>query len=95
MHYAESIIDRRLEKCSAAISRDENGKTIWIDYWNVDMDSYDDFEEVGRNFEREFPQDFNEIRVGRGFIKVIKASSLVDFAKNIFLKKDIKNGNHQ
>lgn len=93
MHYAESIIDRRLEKCSAAISRDESGKTVWTDYWNVNMDSYDDFEEVGMNFEREFFQDFNEIKVGRGFIKVIKARSLVNFAKNIFLQKDIESGN--
>lgn len=95
MHYAESIINRKVEKCSAATSRDKNGKTIWTDYWNIDMDSYDDFEEIGRNFERKFPQDFNEIKVGGGFIKVIEASSLVDFAKNIFLQKDIENGNHQ
>lgn len=57
LHYAESTIHRKTETCSAATNIDQDGKTIWTNYQNIDLDSYDDFNELGEAFEKEFPNE--------------------------------------
>ncbi|WP_276805177.1 aminoglycoside N(3)-acetyltransferase [Lactobacillus hominis] len=93
LHYAESVINRKTEACSAATSIAENGKTIWTKYQNVDLDSYDDFNELGAAFEKEFPTEWQTLQLGSGIIKVINTRPLIDFAKKWFIKKDRKFGN--
>lgn len=93
LHYAESTIHRKTETCSAATSIDQDGKTIWTDYQNVDLDSYDDFNELGETFEKKCPDEFKSQKLGKGIIKVINSRPLVDFARQWFDEKDHRFGN--
>ncbi|WP_297820177.1 aminoglycoside N(3)-acetyltransferase [uncultured Lactobacillus sp.] len=93
LHYAESTIHRKKQTYSAATGIDESGKTIWTEYQNVDLDSYDDFSELGRTFEKMFPNAFQSITLGHGIIKVINTRPLVEFAQDWFDKKDHQFGN--
>ena len=93
LHYAESTIHRKTETCSAATSIDQDGKTIWTNYQNIDLDSYDDFNELGEAFEKEFPNEVKAQKLGQGIIKVINSKSLIDFARQWFNKKDHQFGN--
>lgn len=93
LHYAESTIQRKVQTYSAATGVDESGTTIWTEYQNVDLDSYDDFSELGRSFEKMFPNAFQSIKLGHGIIKVIDVRPLVEFAQAWFDKKDHKFGN--
>lgn len=88
LHYAESTIGRKSETCLAATDIDQNGKTIWTKYQNIDMDSYDDFNELGAAFEKTCPNDWKTVQLNNGTIKVINAVALTDFAKNWFKQKD-------
>lgn len=93
LHYAESTINRKIETCSAATSIDENGKTIWADYQNVDLDSYDDFNDLGAAFEKEHPTAWQRISLVNCFVKAIQVRPLIDFARTWFKQKDHKFGN--
>lgn len=93
LHYAESTIHRKTEICSAATDIDQNGKTIWTDYKNVDLDSYDDFNELGAAFEKKFPNDAKSQKLGQGLIKVINCHPLIEFARQWFDEKDRQFGN--
>lgn len=88
LHYAESTIHRKTEIDSAATGIDENGKTIWTKYHNVDMDSYDDFNELGKAFEAKYPNEFKSLKLSKGIIKVINLLPLIDFARQWFDQKD-------
>lgn len=87
-HYAESTINRTTETCQAATSLDKDGKTVWTSYQNIDMDSYDDFNELGTAFEHSCPNEFKQIKLADGIIKAINAQPLVDFARVWFTQKD-------
>ncbi len=50
----EATIPRKVETCSAATGTDDNGRTIWTEYQNVDLDTYDDFNDLGQAFEKQF-----------------------------------------
>lgn len=91
LHYSESTIGRKTETCLAATDVDENGKTIWAEYQNIDMDSYDDFNELGAAFEKAHPNKWKTIKLDKGVIKLIDAHALIDFAREWFKQKD----NHQ
>lgn len=93
LHYAESTINRKIEIDLAATGIDENGKTIWTKYKNVDLDSYDDFSELGKAFEAKYPNEFQSLKLSKGIIKVINLRSLIDFARKWFDQKDQKFGN--
>lgn len=93
LHYAESTIHRKTETCSAATSIDQDGKTIWTDYQNVDLDSYDDFNELGEAFEKKCPDEFKSRKLSKGIIKVINSRPLIDFARQWFDEKDHRFGN--
>ena len=43
---------------------------------NVDLDSYDDFNELGEAFEKKFPGKFSTLKLGHGIIKVINSTAL-------------------
>ena len=88
LHYAESTIGRKTETCSAATSLDESGKTIWTEYQNIDMDSYDAFNELGTEFEAKHPSAVKKVKLNNGVIKAINVKSLIDFARKWFIKKD-------
>lgn len=88
LHYAESTIGRKTETCSAATSLDESGKTIWTEYQNIDMDSYDDFNELGTEFEAKHPSAIKKVKLNNGVIKAINVKPLIDFARKWFIKKD-------
>ena len=60
----------------------------WTDYQNVDLDSYDDFNELGLAFEKQYPECFNQVSLNNSFIKVIEMRPLIDFARDWFKKKD-------
>lgn len=90
-HYAESTINRKTETCYAATGVDKDGKTIWTKYENVDLDSYDDFNELGSTFEKEFPKEAKQVKLGHGIVKAINIKPLVDFARQWFKEKDLKN----
>lgn len=91
LHYAESTIGRKTETCLAATDVDKNGKTIWTKYQNIDMYSYDDFNELGAAFEKAHPNKWKTIKLDKGVIKLIDAHALIDFAREWFKQKD----NHQ
>lgn len=93
LHYAESTIHRKIEIDLAATGTDENGKTVWTKYRNVDMDSYDDFNELGKAFEAKYPNEFKSLKLSKGIIKVINLRPLIDFAREWFDQKDRKFGN--
>lgn len=93
LHYAESTIHRKTEIDSAATGIDENGKTIWTKYRNVDLDSYDDFNELGAMFEARYPNEFKSLKLSKGIIKVIKLRPLIEFARQWFDQKDHQFGN--
>lgn len=88
LHYAESTINRPTETCLAATGVDEQGKTTWTEYQNVDLDSYDDFNDLGLAFENQYPEYFNQVRLNSSFVKVIEMKPLIDFARDWFKKKD-------
>ncbi len=88
LHYAESTINRPTETWSAATGLDDQGKTTWTKYQNVDLDSYDDFNELGLAFEKQYPECFNQVSLNNSFIKVIEMRPLIDFARDWFKKKD-------
>lgn len=88
LHLAESTINRKLYDYSAATGRDENGKTIWTTYKNVDLDSYDDFNDLGAAFEEKYPNEWSQVKLGHGIIKVINIHPLIDFARQWFIEKD-------
>ncbi len=60
---------------------------------NVDLDSYDDFNELGETFEKKFPGKVSTLKLGHGIIKVINSTTLIDFAREWFDKKDHQFGN--
>ena len=60
---------------------------------NVDLDSYDDFNELGEAFEKKFHGKFSTLKLGHGIIKVINSTALIDFAREWFDKKDHQLGN--
>ena len=60
---------------------------------NVDLDSYDDFNELGETFEKTFPGKVSTLKLGHGIIKVINSTTLIDFAREWFDKKDHQFGN--
>lgn len=93
LHYAESTIDRKTEDCYAATGIDKNGKTIWTKYKNVDLDSYDDFNELGAAFEQRFPQEIKQVKLHHGVIKAINVRPLIHFARQWFKEKDHRVGN--
>lgn len=88
LHYAESTIPRKTEIDSAATGIDKDGKTIWTKYRNVDMDLYDDFNELGAAFEAKYPNEFKSLKLVKGTIKVINLHPLIDFARQWFDQKD-------
>lgn len=88
LHYAESIIERKTETYAAATGIDQDGKTIWTNYQNIDMDIYDDFNDLGLAFETHNSSEFKQVNLNRGFIKAINVKPLVDFAKIWFRQKD-------
>lgn len=90
LHYAESTIDRKTEDCYAATNIDKDGKTIWTKYKNVDLDSYDDFNELGAAFEQKFPREVKQIKLHHGMIKAINVKPLINFARHWFKEKDRK-----
>ena len=53
----EATIPRKVETCSAATGTDDNGKTVWTEYKNVDPDTYDDFNDLGQAFEKQFSNE--------------------------------------
>lgn len=93
LHYAESTINRKIETCSAATNIDENGKTVWTDYQNVDLDSYDDFNDLGTVFEKENLGAWKQVPLANGFVKAIQVRPLINFARKWFKQKDCKFGN--
>lgn len=88
LHYAESTIGRPTETCYAPVRIDKTGKTIWKSYQNVDLDSYDDFSDIGNAFEKKYPGEWQQVKLNNGFIKVINIVPLVDFARQWFQEKD-------
>ncbi|OYS21910.1 AAC(3) family N-acetyltransferase [Lactobacillus taiwanensis] len=88
LHYAESIIERKTETYTAATGTDPDGKTIWTNYQNIDMDIYDDFNDLGLAFETHNSSEFIQVNLNNGFIKAINVKPLVDFAKTWFRRKD-------
>ena len=76
------------ETCLAATGIDEQGKTTWTEYQNVDLDSYDDFNDLGLAFENQYSEYFNQVRLNSSFVKVIEMKPLIDFARDWFKKKD-------
>lgn len=93
LHYAESTIPRKKETCSAATDTDDNGKTIWTEYQNVDLDTYDDFNDLGQAFEKQFSNEWQSTKLSKATIKVINVVPLIDFARQWFVKKDKQYGN--
>ena len=93
LHYAESTISRKTEICSAATGTDIKGKTTWTDYQNVDLDSYDDFNDLGEAFEKHFPNEWQSTKLSQATIKVINVVPLINFAREWFQKKDKQFGN--
>lgn len=93
-HYAESTIGRPTEICSAPTGV-EDGKTIWTKYQNIDMDSYDDFSELGAAFEKACPDGWKQQRLNNGLIKVINIRPLIDFARKWFQRKDQEVNNQK
>lgn len=53
----EATIPRKVETCSAATGTNDNGKTVWTEYKNVDPDTYDDFNDLGQAFEKQFSNE--------------------------------------
>ena len=53
----EATIPRKVETCSAATGTDDSGKTVWTEYKNVDLDTYDDFNDLGQAFEKQFSNE--------------------------------------
>lgn len=90
LHYAESTIGRKTETWAAATGIGDNGKTIWTHYQNVDMDSYDDFNDLGTAFEKQFPDEIQTSKLANGLVKVINVVPLIDFARQWFRQKDQK-----
>ena len=50
-----------------------------------------DFNDLGLAFERNFPNEFNQVKLNNSFIKVIKVKPLINFARVWFKKKDKNN----
>lgn len=90
LHYAESTINRKTETCMAATETDATGKTIWTKYQNIDMDSYDDFNELGNLFEQTCPNAWQKVQLNHGVIKSIEVQPLINFARKWFKAKDLK-----
>lgn len=94
LHYAESTISRPTKDCFAATDIGSDGKTIWTKYQNIDMDSYDDFNELGAVFEKEHPNTWQSVKLAQGIVKVIEAKPLINFARKWFKAKDQEAGNN-
>lgn len=88
LHYAESTINRKTEDCYAATGVDKQGKTIWTKYKNVDLDSYDDFNELGSAFEQKFSHEIKQVKLHHTTIKAINVRPLISFARQWFKRKD-------
>lgn len=89
----EATIPRKVETCSAATGTDDNGKTVWTEYKNVDPDTYDDFNDLGQAFEKQFSNEQQSTKLSKATIKVINVVPLIDFALQWFEKKDKQFGN--
>ena len=78
IHLAEYIAEfegKRVVNCHSPIRR--NGKRVWQEYRDLEF-STDDFEDVGRDFEREAKCNIG--MVGKAVAKLMKQRELVDFA---------------
>ena len=86
LHLAESTIDRPTHTEIAPVLRD--GQTVWVDYQDVELEPYDDFNLVGASFEEAHPDAVRWTAIATGTIAVLPMRSLIDFARDYYRKKD-------
>jgi len=90
LHLADSTIGRPTHTERAPILRD--GQTIWVDYQDVELDAYDDFNLMGAQFEEANPQAVKWVSLDQGTIAVLPMRQLVDFARDYYRAKDRQRG---
>ncbi len=90
LHLADSTIGRP-DLTEKAPIKDENGKTKWITFKDVDdLDKYDDFNDFGAFFEEKYPNLVIKVPILKGYIRIIPVQPLIDEARIYYAKKDKK-----
>lgn len=78
-------VNNEIYKDGAPIMID--GKRAWVEFEEIEMDE-DIFNDIGNDFEKEYK--INEAYVGNANTKLFKQRQAVNFAKEWFLKSEIK-----
>jgi len=80
LHLAEYRADYTAKKtCKDGAPIIENGKRVWKEFSDVDLDS-DDFKVIGETFEKSFPSSVGKGLIGYAESTLIPQAELVDFA---------------
>lgn len=86
LHFAESTIGRSVETECARVA--VNGDAVWQDFKTVDLETYDDFNELGAQFEQAQPEAVQKKTLNGAEVSVIQIRELVDFARIYYRHKD-------
>lgn len=86
LHLAESTIGRPTHAERAPILKD--GRTVWVEYQDVALEPYDDFNQVGGLFEAAHPGAVKWAAIAGGTIAVLPMCPLIDFARDYWRQKD-------
>ncbi|MGY5339189.1 aminoglycoside N(3)-acetyltransferase [Levilactobacillus spicheri] len=88
LHLADSTIGRPTHAEWAPILKD--GRTEWVSYQDVELDPYDDFNELGARYQAAHPTTVRSVPIAGGTVTVQAMRPLIDFARDYYRRKDWK-----
>mgnify|MGYP002624510876 CR=1 FL=1 len=86
IHLAENFLDRDTIIESAPVLVD--GEKKWIEFKNVDLDIYDDFPEIEKEFKKEYSNSIHIEEIFNGEAMYFSMRDCVDFSKKYYFKKE-------
>ncbi|MFC6260667.1 aminoglycoside N(3)-acetyltransferase [Levilactobacillus fujinensis] len=91
IHLAESQLARPRFQESAPVLVD--GQTKWVDYTAVELEPYDDFNEMGTKFMAANQDKIHEVTLANGTVlRSFSLRGIVDFALAYYRQKDAEKG---
>ncbi|WP_203642208.1 aminoglycoside N(3)-acetyltransferase [Levilactobacillus andaensis] len=91
IHLAESQLDRPRFQESAPVLVD--GQTKWVDYAAIELEPYDDFNEMGAKFVAANRGAVHDLTLANGtLLRTFSFRAIVDFALDYYRQKDAETG---
>ncbi|MBT1179216.1 aminoglycoside N(3)-acetyltransferase [Bifidobacterium vespertilionis] len=90
LHYAESTIGRSHIRETAPVRRADGSGVEWVDFDDIELEPYDDFETFGARFLEEHANAVRSVELNGGVIRAFPMRTLVDVARVYWRDKDAK-----